>query len=295
MNHRGLGGAFSRSWVPVTAMLVVLVGTNGCSSQSAAELLVSPEQENLLGAQIKAGLEKGTAEMPAIKYLQDPELRAYILGLADKVVALGKVERPEFTWKTEVIDDPTQVNAFATPGGYLYIFSGLLRAADNEAEVVGVMGHEVGHVLARHYARQLVKTYTLQGLIALALGEDANGLSTLAANLLAQGYLLSHSRAAETESDEYGARLASQAGYDPNALGTFFAKLQMLMGETPAVLKYVMGHPLASDRQAHITSYIAEKKLTVGATNAAAFQMMRAKLPAGLPMGMGDAGARDAR
>lgn len=284
----------SRSWA-VGAVLMLTVAGAACSSQTAAELLVSAEQENMLGAQLKAELEKGTAEMPAIKYLQDPALRAYILGLADKVVAIGKAERPEFTWTTEVIDDPTQVNAFATPGGYLYVFSGLLRAADNEAEVIGVMGHEVGHVLARHYARQLVKTYTLQGVIALALGQDAQGLTGLAANVLAQGYLLSHSRDAETEADEYGARLASQAGYDPNALGTFFAKLQALMGETPSILKYVMGHPLASDRQAHITAYIAEKKLAIGATNAAMFQTMRAKLPAGLPAGASDAGSGDAR
>jgi beta-barrel assembly-enhancing protease len=273
--------------------LVAVTGGTACSSQTAAELLISPEQENMLGLQVKAELEKGTAQMPAIKYLQDPELRAYILELANKVVALGKAERPEFTWHVEVIDDPNQVNAFATPGGYLYVYSGLLRAADNEAEVIGVMGHEVGHVLARHFARQLVKTYTLQGLIAIALGEDAAGLTGIAANILAQGYLLSHSRDAETEADEYGARLASQAGYDPRALGTFFAKLQMLMGDTPAILKYLMGHPLAADRQAHITAYIAEQKLAIGATNAPAFQAKRARLPAGLPTGGGatDGGA----
>jgi beta-barrel assembly-enhancing protease len=290
--HPPVPGPLSRSAVAVLALLASVAGTT-CSSQSAAELLISAEQENMLGLQVKAELEKGTAEMPAIKYLQDPELRTYILGLANKVVALGKAERPEFTWHVEVIDDPTQVNAFATPGGYLYIYSGLLRAADNEAEVIGVMGHEVGHVLARHFAQQLVKTYTLQGLIAIALGENAAGLTGIAATILAQGYLLSHSRAAETEADEYGARLASQAGYDPRALATFFAKLQLLMGETLAVLKYVMGHPPAADRQAHITAYITEKKLAIGATNADAFLRMRAKLPAGLPAGGGDGGASD--
>lgn len=277
----------------VAGMALLTVTAGACSSESAAELLISAEQENELGKNVKAELEKGTAEMPAIKYLQDAELRDYILGLANKVVALGKAERPEFTWEVNVIDDPTQVNAFATPGGYLYVYSGLLRAAENEAEVIGVMGHEVGHVLARHFARQLVKTYTLQGLIAIALGDNAAGLTGLAANILAQGYLLSHSRDAETEADEYGARLASQAGYDPRALGTFFAKLQQLMGETPSILKYVMGHPLAADRQAHINQYIMDKKLTIGATNAEAFQAKRARLPAGLPTGTVDGGAPD--
>ena len=278
------------------ALAVALAGgaaTAGCSSQAAAEFLISPEQENMLGAQIKLELEKGTAEMPAIKYLPPGELRDYVLGLANKVVSLGKMQRPEFTWNVEVIDDPNQVNAFATPGGYLYVFTGLLRAAENEAEVIGVMGHEVAHVLARHYARRLVQTYTLQGLIAIALGRDAGALSQLAANILAQGYLLSHSRDAETQADEIGARLTSQAGYDPNGLVTFFAKLEMMQGQVPSFLKYLMGHPPPGDRQKHVTDLIAREKLPIGATNAPAFLNMRSKLPAGLPMGGGvDGGTR---
>ncbi len=277
----------------LSTLVVLAAGASaGCSSQAAAELLISPEQENMLGAQLKLELEKGSAEMPPIRYLQDAQLRSYILGLADEVVSLGKAKRPEFDWKVEVIDDPTQVNAFATPGGYLYVFTGLLRAADNEAEVIGVMGHEVGHVLARHFARRLVQTYTLQGLIAIALGQDANKLAELAAGLAAQGYLLSHSRDAETEADDYGARLTSEAGFDPNGLVTFFQKLDMLQGGTPAILKYVMGHPLPGDREEHVRELISKEMLAVGATNRAQFQQMRAKLPAGLPgPDSGDAGA----
>jgi beta-barrel assembly-enhancing protease len=277
----------------LAVLLAILGGASaGCSTEAAAEILISPEEENMLGQQIKADLEKGTMEMPPIRYLQDPELRSYILGLAQKVVDLGKKQRPEFTWSVEVIDDPGQVNAFATPGGYLYVFTGLLRAADNEAEVVGVMGHEVGHVLRRHYAQQLVKTYTLQGLIAIALGQDPGVVAQLAAGILAQGYLLAHSREAETQADEVGARLTSQAMYDPHALATFFAKLEMLQGETPAVLKYLMGHPPPADRRKHIEDLILEEKLPIGVTNQEMFARMKTRLPAGLPMGSGaDGGA----
>lgn len=262
-------------WLPLTATLLL----GACSSKTAAELLISPEQENMLGAQLKMQLEIGTPEEDPIQYLTTPaDVRTYVLGLAEKVVALGRMERPEFSWKVEVINDPTQVNAFATPGGYLYVFTGLLLAAENEAEVIGVMGHEVGHVLARHFARRLVQTYGLQALIAIGLGEDQKGLATLAATLLAQGYLLRHSREAETESDEYGARLMSQAGYDPNALGTFFSKLAMMQGSV-GVLKYLMGHPPAADREAHIRDYVMKNKLPIGATNREMFQMMRARVP----------------
>jgi beta-barrel assembly-enhancing protease len=283
---------FVRPRSRITLLLVLLSGSlAACSSQTAAELLISSEQENMLGAQLKTQLEMGSQGMPAIKYLQDPVLRAYILGLANKVVALGKTDRPEFTWAVEVIDDPNTVNAFATPGGYLYVYTGLLRAAENEAEVVGVMGHEVGHQLARHFAQRLVQTYTLQAIIAVALGQNPNLLAELGATVLAQGYLLKHSREAETEADEYGARLTSRAGYDPNGLVTFFAKLEAIQGQVPSVLTYLMGHPPPSDRQQHVKDFIMKNNLTIGATNKDAFQAMRAKLPAGMPTATPDGGA----
>jgi beta-barrel assembly-enhancing protease len=266
-------------------------GAAGCSSETAAQLLISPEDENKLGAEIKAELQTGAGGMQPVRFLQEPELRAYILGLADKVVSLGKTRAPAFTWSVEVIDDPGQVNAFATPGGYLYVYTGLLRAADNEAEVVGVMGHEVAHVVRRHFAQRLVQTYTLQGLIAIALGNDPNALADLAAKLAANGYLLSHSRDAETQADELGAELTHQAGYDPNGLVTFFGKLETMQGQVPSIFKYVMGHPLPGERAQHIREYIMQKRLTGGATNPDAFQRMRARLPAGLPTATPDGGA----
>jgi beta-barrel assembly-enhancing protease len=259
----------------------------GCSSQTAAEILVSPEEENKLGAALKMELES----KQMVKYLQDPALRAYVLGLANRVVDLGKTDRPEFTWAVEVIDDPNQVNAFATPGGYLYVYTGLLRAAESEAEVIGVMGHEVGHVLARHYARRLVKTYGLQVLAQAALGSNPGVLAELAASIAANGYLLSHSRDDETESDEIGARLARRAGYDPQGLVTFFEKLDAMQGSVPSILKYLMGHPPPADRSAHVRALIAKEMLGGGATNSQMFQQMKAKLPAPAPTG--DAGVRD--
>jgi predicted Zn-dependent protease len=125
----------------------------------------------------------------------------------------------------------------------------------------------------------------------VALGENPNLLAELGATLLAQGYLLSHSREAETESDEIGARLTSRAGYDPNGLVSFFAKLEAIQGQTPSVLKYLMGHPPPSDRSQHVRDLIMREKLMIGATNEAAFKAMRAKLPAGMPPGTADGGA----
>ena len=180
---------------------VALAGCGVHTTEGMAKALVSDEEEAQLGAQVKQELEKqGT------KYIQDPEIVNYVKGVAQKIFVSADKDRPGVKWQVYVIDDPKQVNAFATPGGYLYVYSGLLMAADNEAQLAGVWGHESGHVVARHSARQMVDAMGLETVIGVALGQNPNQLAELAATLAAKGALLSYSRQDETEADEYGAR-----------------------------------------------------------------------------------------
>lgn len=168
--------------------------------------------------------------------------------VADKVIAFGKKERPEVQWQVNVIDDPKTVNAFATPGGYLYVYSGLILAADNEAELAGVMAHETGRVVARHSARQMVDAYGLQAISALVLGKNPGLLASLASGVGQKGFMLANSRSDETEADEYGARYAAAAGYDPHGLVTFFDKLRKREGSSPRILAILSDHPATPDR-----------------------------------------------
>src|SRR5204862_6346258 len=118
----------------------------------------------------------------------------YIRNIANLMIASGKKDRPDVQWQVNVIDDPKTVNAFATPGGFLYVYSGLLAAANNEAELAGVMGHETGHVVARHAARNLVTAYGLEALVSLAAGDNPGLLTQLATSIAANGLFLKHSR-----------------------------------------------------------------------------------------------------
>ncbi|MFI5288618.1 MAG: M48 family metallopeptidase [Polyangia bacterium] len=246
----------------------------GGAETTAAEVLIPPSQENALGLQVKNDLEQNQH----VKYLADPAVNLYVTNVANKVIAFGRQARPEVTWQVRVIDDPNTVNAFATPGGYLYVYSGLLLAADNEAELAGVMAHETGHVVARHAARNLVTAYGLQAVTSLALGKNPNLGLQIAANLAQQGTLLAHSRADETEADQYGVLYASKAGYDPHGLVTFFQKLQSKEGNLPKVLSYLSDHPATADRIAHVNQLIAQKGLGGGNLNAAQFASIRARL-----------------
>ena len=244
-----------------------------CATPGIAKALVSDDQEAQLGAQVKQELDKqGT------KYIQDPEIVSYVKGVAQKIFVSADKDRPGVKWQVFVIDDPKQVNAFATPGGYLYVYTGLLMAADNEAQLAGVWGHESGHVVARHSAQQMVNEMGMQTVIEVALGQNPNQLAQLASTLAAKGALLAYSREDETQADEYGARYSAQAGYDPHGIIQFFEKLKAMEGNQPAFAKYLSDHPATEDRITHLQQYIKEKGLTGSELGAQRLQPVKQRL-----------------
>lgn len=258
--------------------LTCTLSLSGCgihTTEGMAKALISDQEEEQLGLQVKQELDKqGT------KYVQDPEITAYVRGVAEKIFVSANKDRPGVKWTVYVIDDPKQVNAFATPGGNLYVFSGLLMASDNEAQLAGVWGHESGHVVARHSARQMVDAMGLETVLGIALGQNPNELAQLAATLAAKGALLSYSRQDETEADEYGARYAAQSGYDPHGIIQFFEKLKSMEGSQPAFAKFLSDHPLTADRITHLQQYISEKKLTGSDLGAERLRPVKQKLVA---------------
>ena len=261
---------------------LTLAGTPGCFSSktrvkaetAAAKLLIPRAQEEQLGRQVKSELET----KQNVKYLENPEVVAYVRSVSSRITRMAAKDRSDVSWKVNVIDDPKTVNAFATPGGYLYVYTGLILAADNEAELAGVMAHEAGHVVGRHSARAMVNQYGLQAVTAMALGKNAGALSQAAAGLAGNGVMLAHGRSEETEADEYGARYTSAIGYDPRGLITFFQKLAKQEGNTPTALKWLSTHPTSQDRVSHLTTFIAQKRLSGNDVGADRLTAIKAKL-----------------
>lgn len=237
-----------------------------------ADVLISDEQEFQLGFQVHEELKKQN-----IKFLQDPVVESYVEQLARKLISEANKERP-VEWRTYVIDEPTVVNAFATPGGRIYVYTGLLLAADNEAEVIGVVGHELGHVVARHTARQLVATNGLQAVVDMALGKNPNQVAQLGAALAGKAGQLAYGRDMELEADQYGARYSSLAGYDPRGLATFFEKLKAKYGETGPVMTFFSTHPPHGQRINDVTALIAAENLGGTELGAAPLQTIKAHL-----------------
>jgi predicted Zn-dependent protease len=230
-------------------------GTTRTRTETAAtNLLLPPEDEAKLGEQFEAELAK------QVRFSNDPRVTGYVNEIAKKVFQGARTEAPDLAIKVHVIDDPKTVNAFATPGSQLYVFTGLLLAANDEAELASVLGHETGHIVARHPARQMVNQFGLETLSSIVLGHNAATLTRMAAAAASQGYLLANSRSDETEADELGARFASKASYDPHALGEFLQRISK--GEPPGVFVFLSDHPTTPARVSHLEQYIAQNRLT---------------------------------
>jgi predicted Zn-dependent protease len=179
-------------------------------------MLVSEGDELKLGQQTDAEI---VAEHGLYK---DPQLASYLNGICQ---TLGKYShRPNLNYQLKILD-VSVVNAFAVPGGYVYFTRGILATLDNEAELAGVMGHEIGHIAARHSAQQLSRAQLAQ--VGVAVFEVIPGLSGLA-QMGAGMLFLRFSRDNEREADRLGVDYATQAGYDATQMATFFETLERM-------------------------------------------------------------------
>lgn len=190
-------------------------GLAGCvvnpATGSRNFMIVSRSQEQQMGREAYPQLIK---EFGGV--YNDPALTQYVEFLGRKLAAVTETPQQDFTFT--VLDNPI-VNAFATPGGYVYISRGLMALAENEAELAGVLGHELGHIVARHSSQRISKA-TLAGVISglLGAGQVGGAISDL--------YLRSFSRDQELEADRLGVRYINRAGYDPGAMTSFLAKMR---------------------------------------------------------------------
>ena len=207
--------------------------------------LFSKEQDVQLGKESAAEVEK------KMKVVDNPELQAYIGTVGKKLTS--SADAGEFPYSFKVVVDKS-INAFALPGGPMYIHTGLLAADDNESQMAGVMAHEVSHVALRHGTNQASKQQMLQ-LPAMLVGQTTGSggllgtLSQVGINLGANSVLLKFSRSAETEADLLGTRLMHNAGYNPAELTNFFRKLEAEGGnQNKLVEMFMASHPNPGNR-----------------------------------------------
>jgi len=230
---------------PVSAIiwgaLVLLVcdcATTGPGGKRSL-ILISTDQEVSIGKQMANQVEKEN------KLVQDTVVQNYFDNVGQRVVQV--CDRKDLKYHFKVIDSD-KINAFATPGGNVYFYSGLLKLMDSEAELAGVTAHEISHVVARHGVKRMQQVIGLSILLDVALGKSGQATQqavSVGLSLVLQGY----SRENESEADEDGVLYMAKAGYNPEGMVTMFEKLQKISPSGENVFeKLTSDHPATSQR-----------------------------------------------
>src|SRR6185436_7138062 len=268
-DHRSTTGgipmkSLSRRAASLLLILAVFLALlcQGCAYNPATGkkefTLVTPAQEAAMG---REGYGAAIAEYGLY---EDGALAAYVDSVGRKVAAAS--EQPTLPWRFTVLDDPV-VNAFAMPGGYIYVTRGLLAHMQSEAQLAGVLGHEIGHVTARHSAKQITQQQ-LAGLglgIASAVSPSFRRYGSTAEQALGL-LMLKYSRDDETQADELGVRYATGSGYDAREIPGTYRTLKRIADRAGQSLpSYMSTHPDPGQREVRTSDLAA--KAVAGKTN----------------------------
>jgi predicted Zn-dependent protease len=259
--HRRTGASAPharRYWLR-SFMAIAAFGMAGCAINPVTGqrqiVLISEAQEIEIGRSGAEDIESQIGLVP------DEALQNYIHALGTRMAAAS--ERPELPWRFRVLDDPTP-NAFALPGGFIYVTRGLLAIMDSEAELASVVGHEIGHVTARHSVVAISRAQLAQlglglGMIFVPGLEQFGGLAGTGLELL----FLSYGRDAERQADDLGFNYALAQGYDVREMSNVFAALQQAGGESRSPLPaWLATHPDPGERIQRIEQRIQQTAVT---------------------------------
>lgn len=257
------------------AALVFLV-TIPAYVRAQSPFMLSEKEELEMGRLASAAIEKD------IRLIEDPSIVKYVTDLGQALVQ--KSGRAEIVYTFKVVDAP-EINAFALPGGHIYVNRGLIEAADSQNELAGVLAHEIGHVVGRHGASQAVRANMVQtGLGALGglLGRGtAATVSQTAAQMATAGVFMKFSREAEREADRLGVGMLSAARLQPQAMVSFFDKLASLQRTQPNVVqKFFSSHPSPAERSHNVADMIAGADSSPDQADDPEFQKVRTQLAA---------------
>lgn len=262
----------NRTLTPRLAVLCLFLCTSACA--------VSTQQEVEIGANYAKEIAK---EMPLV---MDPEINAYIATLGGSIARVA--DDRNLDWRFHVVDSK-DVNAFAVPGGFIYVNRGLIERATNMSQVAGVLGHEIGHVTRRHSVKQMQKAQgtNIGATVLCSVTSVCNsGLSQAAMQIGASAAFAKFSRTDEAEADDEGLRYVIKAGIHPDGIPEMFEILQQERKARPSELEtWFLSHPMEESRIAETKAAIAKlppEQLKDLKRDSREFQAFKARV-AGLP------------
>ena len=246
----------SRLWLAAGLVIFALVSYQ-CSSQynpvtgEEQHIALAPQQEIALGLRAAPEMIQQHGGLHG-----DPRAQALVDQVGNRIVQQSRAGKTEWQFDFHLLADPRTVNAFALPGGQIFITDALFRRLKTEGQLAGVLGHEVGHVVARHSAQRIAKDQLTQGITGAVLVASGGGsgeaqLAMMIGNMVNMKY----GREDELQSDELGVRFMSEAGYDPRALiGVMEILNEASGGQAPP--EFMSTHPSTPNRVATIQEAI---------------------------------------
>jgi len=220
-----------------------------------------------LGKQVADEISKDPKTYPVLPINKNREIYSYINSLRDVILKSGNIKyKSEFEWKLHIIDDDKTLNAFATPGGYIYVYTGLIKFLDSEDQLLGVLGHEMAHADQRHSTRQLSKSLGVALLLDAVLGKrDA------VEQILAALVSLQFSRGHESEADEYSVNYLCGSPYNAAGSAGFFQKME----DQPQPPEFLSTHPNPANRVKDIKELAETLSCGGTRTNKAKYDKMK--------------------
>jgi beta-barrel assembly-enhancing protease len=254
--------------LPVAALAIVL-------SATAAETLslITVSDEITMGRQAQQQVRK------TVPVLAASEVTAYVTRVGKRLASRAPGPRYPYSFS---VANYRELNAFALPGGPVWIHRGILHAAADESQMAGVLAHEIAHIAQRHAADQITKQLVANGFLGLLgaiLGNDPGAARTaqIGAQILAGGYMLKFSRDDEREADRVGLQIVQRAGWDPRGIAEFMETLRREQGLDPGSVEvFLSSHPAPAERAVVLRKLIGRR--SGGTRDSAAFRAARARV-----------------
>ncbi len=227
----------------ITVLLTFLFIACG-TSRDGDFTLFSVEEDLALGKELSQSINSDPVNYPLIERSESPGSYAQLDRILKHILSSQHIlHRDELAWQLHIINNDTIQNAFCTPGGFIYVYTGLMKFVESEDELAGIIAHEVAHGDLRHSTDQLTKQYGIQVLIALLTDSDSRLLADIGASLVQ----LSYSRSDESEADRYAVRYLKDTPYSPTAFADFFQRMLQKDGNM-GVFQFLSTHPDPGNR-----------------------------------------------
>lgn len=231
--------------IKLITALVLTVALSSCDRNGNVSLFTAAKDMEL-GEDVAAQIAADPDTYPILIESENQVAYDYLQAMTNEILSSDEIQYPEFAWKIHIIDQDV-LNAFATPGGYIYVYTGLIKYLETVDDLAGVMGHEIAHADLRHSSRSLQQTYGVSTLLSILLGDNSSQLTEIAAGYASGLTALKFSRDHESESDARSVEYLAETSYACDGAAAFFEKLEE-DGQTSTTLEFLSTHPSPDNR-----------------------------------------------